>query len=284
VNTLARTPEQIAFELAPEYIAPTALQRFKKNAGWLMIAALFVFSLWHLGINWSRLFVMSDVTAQLLSGLLRPTPGEDLFVIGYALLETLAMAIAGTFLAILLALPFGFIGAKTLISNPVAHGSIRFAYDIMRAIPALIWTIIMIRAVGLGPAAGVIALALAEAPYLANLFAEILENADRRPVVALRAAGAGPAQAIRLGLVTQVLPSFAGLSLFFVEINVRAAAALGVVGAGGIGLMMSERMGIAAFEEVSFLVLVLLATVIIVDFICSRLRRSILSGQDIWKG
>ena len=275
--------ERRAYELAPGYIETSILLRLRRSATTLFICGLFVFSIWHLSIDWSRLFEWSELAGRLLMGLLRPMPGRELSEIGYALLETVAMAISGTVLALLIAFPLGLIGSKTIIANQAAHGSIRFVFDIMRAIPATIWTIIMIRAVGLGPAAGVIALALAEAPYMAKLFAEIIENADRRPVLALRAAGAGPVQAVRLGLLTQVLPSFASLSLFFFELNVRAATALGVVGAGGIGLLLTERMEVAAFSEVSFLIIVLLITVSITDAVSSRLRKRLLSGAPTFK-
>lgn len=273
-----------ATEIAPDFVSPSWYARVYRNRWTLIIVALFFLALWDIEIEWTRLFYWSDVTGRLLLGLVRPTPGSDLSVIWNALVETLAMAIAGTFFAVLLALPLGFIGSKTLISNVYAHAAIRFSYDVMRAIPALVWTIIMIRAIGLGPAAGVIALALAEAPYLAKLFAEIIENADRRPVVALRSAGAGPLQAVRFGLVCQVLPNFLGLSLFFFEINVRAAAALGLVGAGGLGELIEERMGVAAFDELSFLIIILLVTVALVDEISSRLRKWILKGESLKRG
>ena len=265
-----------ALQLAPAFVAPPWCQRLYRARWLLLISALFGLALWDIDIDWSRLLYWSDVTGNLLLGFLRPTPGSELSVIGAALIETVAMAVAGTFLAIAIAVPLGFLGAKTLISGFLAHAAIRFTFDVLRAIPALVWTIIMIRAVGLGPAAGVIALALAEAPYLAKLFAELIENADRRPVVALRSVGAGPIQALRFGLVSQVLPSFLGLSLYIFEVNVRAAAALGLVGAGGIGELIEERMGVAAYDELSFLIVVLLVLVAFVDEFSSRLRKSIL--------
>lgn len=273
---------EAARQIAPHIVVPGVATRTKRWLPAIVVVGVLVWALDGLGFFSGGMLQWSEIGGRMVAGLFQPSHGGQVAQMFSALLETLAMAVAGTVLAVLLALPLGFIGSKTIIPNTLLHGGIRLVYDILRAIPALIWTIIMIRAFGLGPMAGVVALALAEAPYLAKLYAEMLENADRTPVTALRASGAGPLQAIRFGLVPQVLPNFAGMALFFFEVNVRAAAALGVVGAGGIGQMLQERIAFALFDQVAFIILMLLALVAVVDTVSGRLRRKLMGNKPIY--
>ena len=283
-QTSPATPLDLAEKIAPGIAAPALSKRLRNWAPTLTIVAIVCFCIWDLDVDVSRLFTWSDVATRMLSGLLHPNPGGHTAEIIHGLIETIAMAIAGTFLAVGLALPLGAAGSKAVISNRFIHAVIRFFYDILRAIPTLVWAIIIIRAVGLGPVAGVVAIGLAESPYLAKLYAEILENANPRPIAALKASGASHWQALRLGLVPQILANYAGLALFFLEINMRAAAALGVVGAGGLGQLLEERIGYAAFDQAAFIIIVLLVMVAIFDAISARLRQAILGDEKIsWR-
>lgn len=275
------SPEDIgrAARIAPSVVAPGPVTRIARwGPGWLIII-LFVAASADLGLDPAQLFRWSEIAGKMLTDLFQPSHGGRLDVMLDALVETFAMGVAGTVLAVLLGFPLGIIGSKTLLSNPIVHGMIRLVYDILRGIPALVWAIIMIRAFGLGPVGGVVALALAEAPYIAKLFAEMIENADRTPVMAARACGASPFQAMRFGLAPQVLPNFLALALFFLEINMRAAAALGIVGAGGIGQLLEETIAFAAFDQTSFLIILLLIMVAVIDTISGAIRRRLVGKQ-----
>ncbi|MEO1730513.1 MAG: phosphonate ABC transporter, permease protein PhnE [Pseudomonadota bacterium] len=276
-----QTLRQDAYAIAPDIVRPRLIERAKRLAPAVVVTLIVLLCLIDLDLDLDRLANWSEIAGRMVAGLLSPTPGDNLEEILAALIETMAMAIAGTVLAVSLALPLGIAGSRTVISHPLAHNGIRFVYDLLRAIPALIWAIIIIRAVGLGPVAGVFAIGLAEAPYIAKLFAEYLDNIDAKPRNALIASGASQFQAFRFAILPQILPQYVGLSLFFFELNVRAAAALGVVGAGGLGVMLEDRLGYAAFDEVAFMIILLLVIVAIVDMISSRLRQKIMGNDQI---
>jgi phosphonate transport system permease protein len=212
----------------------------------------------------------------LVGFMIPPSTGGALGPMLHALAETLAMAFLGTLLAAVVALPLGFLGARNVLPVAVLHFGLRRIFDGLRGIDSLIWALIFVAAVGMGPFAGILALAVPDAGTLAKLFAEAIENADRRQVEAVRAAGGGRVLESRFGLMPQVLPVMLGHVLYFFESNVRSASILGVVGAGGIGLALSERIRINNWDEVAFLILLILGTVAIIDGVSGRARRAII--------
>lgn len=209
---------------------------------------------------------------RLAATMLPPSDGGDLPRIVRALAETFAMAFAGTVIAALAALIPGIAGAKTVVSQPIAHFAFRRMLDIFRGVPALVWALIFVAAFGLGPFGGVLALALADIPSLAKLYAEAIENCDERPMEGLRASGAQPLAVMRLGLLPQVAPVMASQTLFFLEANFRHAAVLGIVGAGGIGFELQERIRIYAFDQMAFIVILYVICVAGLDQVSQRLR------------
>ncbi len=209
---------------------------------------------------------------RLMAGAFPPSEGGQLLRILRALAETFAMAFAGTAMAIVVAVPIGMLGAKTLVPNPALHFAIRRGLDLFRGVPVLVWALIMVSVFGLGPFGGVIALALADAPNLAKLFSESLENCDQAPVEGARAAGASPLLVARYGLAPQMAPVSASQCLFYLEGNFRSAGVLGIVGAGGIGFELDERIRVFAFDEAFFIILLYMAAVAGLDAVSSRLR------------
>ena len=212
----------------------------------------------------------------LLRFMIPPSTGGALGPMLEALAETLAMAFLGTLLAALAALPLGFLGARNVVPARPLHFGMRRCLDGLRGVDSLIWALIFVSAVGMGPFAGILALAVPDAGTLAKLFAEAIENADRRQVEAVRAAGAGRLLQARFGLMPQLLPVMLSHVLYFFESNVRSASILGVVGAGGIGLALSERIRINNWDEVGFLILLILVTVGVIDGLSGRIRRAII--------
>ena len=142
----------------------------------------------------------------------------------------------------------------------------------MRGVDTLIWALIWINVVGLGPFAGVLAIATSDFGALGKLFAEIIELADAKEQEGVRAAGGRRLAEVRFGLLPQVLPVIAGQILYFIESNTRSATIIGVVGAGGIGLHLSEQIRVLEWKQVSFLILMILISVAAIDFISGRLR------------
>lgn len=223
----------------------------------------------------SRLLAGVDKLGRFAVAMFPPSDGGDLVRILRSLGETFAMAIAGTVLAVVAAAPLGLIGAKTVMPNKVLHFAFRRFLDVFRGVPVLVWALILVTAFGLGPFGGVIALALADIPTLAKLFAEAIENVDEGPVEGVRSAGVPPLAAIRYGLAPQVAPVWASQSLFFLEGNFRNAAVLGLVGAGGIGFELEERIRIFAFDEVAFIVLLFMVSVAVLDAFSRELRKKL---------
>jgi phosphonate transport system permease protein len=207
-----------------------------------------------------------------------PSPGAQWLDILHGLGESVAMAFLGTFAAAVLALPLGLLGARNVVANVLAHLSLRRLYDGLRGMDQLIWALAFVRAVGLGPLAGVLAIAAAEVAVLAKLYAEAIENADPRQPEAVLAAGGTKLLAIRFGLLPQVQPVMIAQVLYAFESNTRSAAVLGVVGAGGIGLQIAERIKVRYWNEVAFIILLILATVAIIDVLSSRIRRRLIQA------
>jgi len=258
-------------------VAPAALggsgQRRWRNVGVSLLAVLaFVAMCFDLKLAPDALMAGMDRFGRLAVGAFPPTDGGDTPRILRALAETFAMAFAGTVLAALLALPLGVLGAKTVVGQPVLHFAFRRVLDWFRGVPSLVWALILVSAFGLGPFGGVIALALADVPSLAKLFSEAIENSDNRPIEGVRAAGASPLMVLRYGLAPQVTPIMASQVLFVLESNFRNAAVLGIVGAGGIGFELEERIRIFAFDQVLFIVGLYIVCVAVLDTISQRIR------------
>ncbi len=211
--------------------------------------------------------------AVILRLMVPPVPGAQLADILRGLGESLAMALLGTLAAALLAVPLGLLGARSILASRLAHFSLRRLFDGLRGMDQLIWALAFVRAVGLGPLAGVLAIAAAEVAVLAKLYAEAIENADPRQSEAVRATGGGRLAVIRFGLLPQVLPVMLAQTLYAFESNTRSAAVLGVVGAGGIGLQIAERIKVRYWNEVAFIMLLILATVAVIDTLSGQVRR-----------
>ena len=192
-----------------------------------------------------------------------------------ALGETLAIALLGTLLGAVLALPLGVLAARNVIPSALLRLPIKRFFDAVRGVDTLIWALIWINVVGLGPFAGVLAIATSDFGALGKLFAEIIESADAKQPEGVRASGGRGLAEVRFGLMPQVLPVIAGQILYFIESNTRSATIIGVVGAGGIGLYLSEQIRVLEWRQVSFLILLILLSVAAIDFISGRLRAAI---------
>lgn len=189
-----------------------------------------------------------------------------------SMLETVAMAYLGTMLAVVLAVPLGFLGARNVIPQRVFRFCTRRLFDGLRGLDQLIWALVFVRAMGLGPIAGIMAIAVAETGVLAKLFAEAVENIDRRQVDGITAVGAGFAARLRFAVLPQVEPVMISQTLYSIELNSREATILGLVGAGGIGLRLSERIQINAWDQVAYIIVLILISVAVIDATSRYLR------------
>jgi phosphonate transport system permease protein len=261
--------------IAPELVVRPLPARLMRGGAAALAFGAFGWLCASIGLTPATLFAGLDKLGVFLAAMVPPSAGGDPMRVINSLAMTFAMAFAGTALAVAAALPLGLAGAKTILAQPMAHFALRRVFDVFRGIPALVWALILVSAFGLGPFAGVLALALADIPQLAKQYAEAIENAETGPQDAVRAAGGGPLAAIRFGLAPQVAPVIASQSLFCLEGNFRNAAVLGIVGAGGIGLELEERIRIFAFDQVAFIVILYVLCVMALDMISARLRAAL---------
>jgi phosphonate transport system permease protein len=190
-----------------------------------------------------------------------------------ALVETLGMAFLGTLLAFLFSVPMGFLGAKNVVANRAFHFCFRRCFDVLRGVDALIWALVWINVVGLGPFAGILAIAVSNTGELSKLFSEAIENLDRKPIDGVKSAGAGAIQTVRYAMLPQVTPVILSTTLYYFESNTRSATILGIVGAGGIGLQLADRIRVMAWDQVSLLIIMILVTVYFIDVLSGHLRQ-----------
>ncbi|MCS3903141.1 phosphonate transport system permease protein [Methylohalomonas lacus] len=189
------------------------------------------------------------------------------------LVDTLVMSIAGTALAVLFSLPLGFLAAANTSPNRVVFQVSRLVLNGLRAVPELIMGIIFVAAVGFGILPGALAVGLHSIGMVGKFFAESIEHVDEQPVEAARAAGASGFQVLYHGILPQVLPQFADVSIYRWEYNFRASTVMGMVGAGGIGFELMSSLRIMDYQQVSAILLVILVMVTLVDSLSGHLRR-----------
>jgi len=187
-------------------------------------------------------------------------------------IETVQIALWGTLLAIVLAIPVCFFAARNISPNLVVFHAVRQVLNIARGINEIILALIFVAAVGLGPFPGVLALALHGAGMLGKFFAESIEDIDQGPIEALRSTGAGPIQTIIFGVLPQVITSWIAVVLYRFETNLRQATVLGMVGAGGIGFELVGSMKLFQYQDTATCILVIIVMVMAADFLSTRLR------------
>jgi phosphonate transport system permease protein len=240
--------------------------------------AVFIFGLVDLDFSPAKLFAGLSQLGWITLMMIPPDPGASLPAYLSALGETLSIALLGTTIAAVVALPFSLLAARNVIPSGWLRFPVRRFFDSIRGVDTLIWALVWINVVGLGPFAGVLAIALSDFGAFGKLFSEAIEAADRKQVEGIRASGGNALHEIRFGLMPQVLPVIAGQVLYFIESNTRSATIIGIVGAGGIGLQLAEQIRVLEWQKVSFLILMILVAVAAIDWISGKLRFAII-GQ-----
>jgi len=189
--------------------------------------------------------------------------------------ETIQIALWGTFLAVFLGVPLGLAAARNIAPIWVVT-PVRWVMNLLRSIPDLVMGLLFVVAVGLGPLAGVLAITLNTAGVLAKLFSEAVESIDKGPVEGVRATGATKLHEIVWGVIPQVAPLWTSFALYRFESNSRSATVLGLIGAGGIGQVLFERMNGFEFREVSAIVIIIVIAVTLIDMLSQAMRKRLL--------
>lgn len=244
-------------------------------------AALLVVGLYLLEFSPARMLAGLHQLAWITLMMIPPDPGSSLPTYLAAMGETLSIALLGTILAAIFALPVSMLAARNIVPSAIFRSPIRRFLDTIRGVDTLIWALVWINVVGLGPFAGVLAIAVSDFGAFGKLFSEAIEGADKKQVEGVRASGGNALHEIRFGLLPQVLPVIAGQVLYFIESNTRSATIIGIVGAGGIGLQLAEQIRTLEWQNVSFLILMILVAVAAIDFISSRLRFAIIGRRAV---
>ena len=186
---------------------------------------------------------------------------------------TVCIALWGTLLAVVIAVPLGLLGARNLAPHPVVYLLARRAMDLLRAVNEFVFALMFVTAVGLGPFAGMLALGLHTGGVLSKLLSETVESIDAGQVEGVSAAGATGLQTIVFGVVPQVLPNFVSYVLLRFESDIRSASVIGMVGGGGIGFYLWDTIRAFNDREASTVILLIVAMVMCVDVVSSRIRR-----------
>jgi phosphonate transport system permease protein len=193
--------------------------------------------------------------------------------------ETILIAYTATLLGTLGALALCFHASQNMRRGSVSYWTVRRIFEVARTIPDLVYALIFVFAFGIGPLAGILAIAVHSMGGSGKLFAETVENIDMKPVEGLRATGANWLQIVRFAVLPQVLPNFATFTLWRFEINVRTASVIGFVGAGGIGQELYTAIRMLYYEDISALLLLLVITVMLIDLGCEKLRHAMIGKE-----
>ena len=196
-------------------------------------------------------------------------------------LETLQMAILGSTLGALVALPLSFLAARNVMPNKFVYHSIRTIFDVCRGINEIVWGLVFVSMVGLGPFPGILALSAHVTGALGRYFSEAIETVDPEVIKAILSTGASKVKVIIRGIIPQVKPLFINYSLYYLENNFRAATVLGLVGAGGIGMELITSMRLFRNREVLTILVIMVTMVVLIDRISAYIRKRIVKVETL---
>lgn len=283
---MSMTPQQIANARAR---VPLAFQaplpvRLRRYGLWALMVGLFVWCLYDFNFSPARIWTGLGRLGQVLGFMFPPhiwTKWSEFSEILNGLGETLAIAFLGTLLGAVISFPLSFLGAKNINRLNFFRLGVRRGYDVIRAFETLILALIFIRAFGLGPLPGILAIAVSEIGTFAKLFSEAIENTSEKPVEGVKASGGSRLQQIRFGIMPQVNPVILSILLYNFESNVRSGTILGIVGAGGIGFLLSDRIAAYKWDEAWSIIFLIIAMVYLIDWLSGLIRTRLIGKSDL---
>jgi phosphonate transport system permease protein len=252
--------------------------QFATWAAWLVGAAIFVYC-WELISDKTIWTFVTDAPEQAADLGARMVPPDWAYIntLWRPIWDTINIATLGTVMAIALAVPVAYCAARnTTPSVAFVRPVALFVIVSSRSINSLIWALMLVTIIGPGVFAGILAIGLRSIGFCAKLLYEAIEEIDESQVEAVRATGARGAQVTAYGIVPQVLPAFAGISVFRWDINIRESTVLGLVGAGGIGLPLNAAITTLAWTQVSLILLVIIGTVVVSEWVSAKVRHAII--------
>jgi phosphonate transport system permease protein len=271
-HLMAATPNPVP-GLPPQSVLP------RMTAGRMLVAGIVALIYWRslhdTNVNLGELVQGIPAIANLMRQMFPPdwAYGLTLFT---AVIETLQIGIIATIVAAILALPLSFLAAKNVSPHAAVYYPIRMVLTLFRGVSELIWALLFVVAVGLGPFAGVIALIIFSVGVIGKLLAEAIEAVDPGPLEAMTAAGASRWKVFLYGAWPQVMPLYLSYCLYYWDHNTRSAVVLGFVGAGGVGYTLFFNISSYFFEKAMMAMIVLIAMIVIIDRICLYLRKKVI--------
>lgn len=245
--------------------------------GWILLLALFIYC-WNLMTEqtmWVFVYDAPHAAADLLD---RAFPPRWSYIerLWLPLWDTLNMATLGTLLGIILATPLAFLAARNTTPSPLFIRPIALLIIVAsRSINSLIWALLLVSILGPGLLAGILAIALRSIGFVGKLLYEAIEETNITQIEAITATGASQGQVLHYAIIPQVLPTFFGISVFRWDINIRESTILGLVGAGGIGMQLQSSLNVLAWPQVTLIILVVLATVVVSEWISAKVRLAV---------
>ncbi|MFP7169743.1 phosphonate ABC transporter, permease protein PhnE [Terribacillus sp. 7520-G] len=256
-------------------IVPKAPSKLKHYLTGIIVLALLVWSYWRSEASIVDLFTNREQMASILIEMFPPDWGYFLEIID-PMLETIRMAVIGTTFGAIIAVPIILLCANNVNPIPWISYPARFVLNLIRTVPELLLAAVFVAIFGLGMIPGIFALTIFSVGIIAKLTYESIEGIDKGPMEAMTAVGANKAQWITFSIIPQAAAYFVSYVLYTFEVNIRAAAILGLVGAGGIGLLFDSNLGFFNYPNVNTLVFATLIVVVIIDFISNKLREKLL--------
>jgi phosphonate transport system permease protein len=253
-------------------IIPKA-NHLKRNSTIFIIVFLIVGSAVFAGFNPLEVIQNFSKGKRLLGRMFFPPDWTYTIKVVPPLLETIRMAVVGTFIGTVIALPVAVFAAGNFLKNPWISQPLRLVLNIFRTIPAMVLASLFVAVFGIGPFSGVIALSIFSFGLISKLTYESIEAIDYGQVEALMSLGANKPNILRYAIIPQILPQYMSYTLYGFEVNVRAAAVLGYVGAGGIGQTFEHNLAWRNFDRVGVIIVISFAVVLIIDLISSHLRK-----------
>jgi phosphonate transport system permease protein len=263
---------------APVWRRTTPWQDLARWAGWLFLVMLFVFcwqvmtqdTIW--AFFWDAPTQAADIGSRMM-----PPRWAYIGALWWPLWDTLNIATLGTLLGIVIATPIAFLAARNTTPSVALVRPLALLIIVSsRSINSLIWALLLVTVLGPGVLAGIIAIALRSIGFVGKLLYEAIEEIDTSQVEAIQATGASGAQTMDYAIVPQILPAFAGISVFRWDINIRESSVVGLVGAGGIGLNLEASLNTLAWPQVSLILLVIFATVLVSEWVSAKVRHAII--------
>ncbi len=252
----------------------STLQTWKRICTIMILLLIYLWTFSDIQIKWEKIFSEQTIANfnRIIPKFFQPAV-EETSTILEKMLETIFIAYTGSLAAAIIAVPIAFLCATNIVRNKFLNQIGMWILGAVRAFPEIVLAIIFVAAVGPNPFAGVLAIAIGSTGMLGKLYAEVIESIDMHVIEALEASGANKLQLLFYGIIPQVLPEFLSYAIYRFEIDVRASSVLGVVGAGGIGTLITFAYMNRNWEEVGMILLVIIISVTIIDQISSIIRK-----------